>query len=239
MNGGVGATAGWLIGGPRRRPRLGVDLLHQHPLGLAALAPFARAPGREPGRADAAELCDPAGARRSPGALVLLVTPCRSSRRPGWSSRIRPSFRLLGPAHCRLRADRVPFRARSCPSHPSLTHARRGQPSDAPFPPSRSACRSSSRFTASRCSATRLSSSGSAPLSSRPWRPSGRSSARLRGPQGRLPGSRRDRAWRYGRRLPAPHTGVRWWQLLGDIFLGLLVFGPGSASPSSPPRSRP
>ena len=55
--GGIGATAAWLIGGPLvDGPGWEWIFFINIPLGLAALALSPRAPAREPGRADAAEL---------------------------------------------------------------------------------------------------------------------------------------------------------------------------------------
>ena len=48
-----------------------------------------------------------------------------------------------------------------------------------------------------------------------------------RGPQGRLPGSRRHGHGAYERRLPAPHAGSVGGSYFGDMFVALLVFGPG------------
>ncbi len=45
----------------RRRPRLGVDLLHQHPPRPGRARAVAPAPAREPGRADAGEATTPPG----------------------------------------------------------------------------------------------------------------------------------------------------------------------------------
>src|SRR4029453_7030828 len=140
--GGIGATAAWLIGGPpavagrrpaRGRPRLGVDLLHQHPLRPRRARAVASAPAREPGRADAAELRPPRGADGHRGARSARLRARRGAgRRLGRRADDLP-VRRLGRAPCCLRADRVapPRAARAAPL-PPLAHARRRQPRDAP-----------------------------------------------------------------------------------------------------------
>ena len=102
----------------RRRPRLGVDLLHQHPGRPGRARAVARAPAREPGRADAAKLRPRRGARPSPARSSCSST--RSSRRrtsagatPRRSSSLAGSAVLLAAfalIESRHRAPLVPLR---------------------------------------------------------------------------------------------------------------------------------
>ena len=162
--GAVGGTAAWLIGGPdHRRPRLGVDLLHQR----ARRRPGGRAepgaPAREPrggraaalrhrGRGDDHGRAGGAGLRGRRGPAGRLGE--RPDARACW--RWRPSSPPSSPPSSRARSHRWRHWASSG----------RGRWSAATWCSSRSgrwpsACRSSSPSTPRRFSAGRRSSSGS------------------------------------------------------------------------------
>ena len=99
----------------RRRPRLGVDLLHQHPARPGRARAVARAPAREPGRADAAKLRPRRGAHHHRCARPARLRARRGARRRLGRRADDPPARRLGRAPCRLRADRVaPPARRSC-----------------------------------------------------------------------------------------------------------------------------
>ena len=87
----------------RRRPRLGVDLLHQHPPRPGRARAVARAPAREPGARGRGEATTPPG--RSPSPVRSSCSSTRSSRR-----------RTSAGATCR-RSSSSP--ARPCSSPPS------------------------------------------------------------------------------------------------------------------------
>ena len=229
MLGGIGATAAWLIGGPLvEGPGWEWIFFINIPLGLAALA-LSPLLLRESRAALTRRSYDPAGALTITGALVLLVYAVVEAPDAGWARPDDPPVRRLGRAPCCLRADRVATpRAARAAAHPALAHARRGQPRDAPLRHRR--LRHAVHPHALRAAGARLLGPrvrAPARWSFRSGRPSARSSARRP-------------SLKVGFRAVAA-TGMALMgagsllltqasvggSYLGDIFFGLLVFGPG------------
>ena len=166
--GGVGGTAGWLIGGPLTDLDWRLIFLINVPVGVAAmaLAPRLLADSRV---ADQPRGYDPAGALSVTAGLALLVYAVVEAPENGWGD--PRTIGLLAGAAVLLPCSRRSRRGspRRCSRCASCARARWSAPTRS-WPCSRGSvtgCRSCSPSTRSRCSATRRSSSGSARSCSR------------------------------------------------------------------------
>ena len=152
----------------RLRPRVAVDLLHQHPVRTGGGCTGAAAAEREPGRGDAEKLRPRRGADRHRRARPAGVRARRGAGHGLGLHADDPRARWLGRAARCLRADRVaPPLTAGAAARPALARARRCEHGAAPGRHARRRDAVRPHSTRSRCSAIRPSRSGSARWCSR------------------------------------------------------------------------
>ena len=239
MIGGIGATAGWLIGGPLvDGPGWEWIFFINIPLGLAALA-LSPVLLRESRATLTRRSYDPAGALTITGALVLLVYAVVEAPEVGWgdaqtillvagSAVLLAAFALIESRHS---APLVPLRILRSRTLVGANLVMLlfgtvafGMPFILTLYAQQVLGYSALEFGL-----------GSAVFAA--WRPSGRSSAR---PWSSRSASGPVAATGHGadrRRLAPAHAGSVGGSYFGDIFFGLSSSAPASASPSSPSRS--